>query len=219
LAVSAQASEECNGVKKEMINNLSLKIITQLEKRGQLSGEDKEVVAFGLFFLIFNAYCFVFSVIIGLVSKLVIEAIVFFFAFLIIKKYAGGFHAPKEWICVLLSSIGITVSIIIIRFCLSNQFICITCVPFAFISAMLICVLSPLESENKPLEQNEVKKYRKLSIIRIVVTCIILVALLILNLKRLAYPIMVALMFEAVLIVAGYLQKQRKKLGKSNAVL
>ena len=84
---------------------------------------------------------------------------------------------------------------------------------------MLICVLSPLESENKPLEQNEVKKYRKLSIIRIVVTCIILVALLILNLKRLAYPIMVALMFEAVLIVAGYLQKQRNKLGKSNAVL
>ncbi len=202
-----------------MINNLSIKIITLLEERGQLSGEDKEVVAFGLFFLIFNTYCFVISVIIGLVSKIVIEAIVFYIAFLIIKKYAGGYHAPKEWLCVLLSSIGIIVSIVNIKICLLNQFVWITCVPFAFISALLICALSPLESENKPLDQNEVKMYRKWSIIRTVVICIILSAFLIFNFKRFACPIMVALLFEGILIVLGYFQKHQRDFDKTNADL
>lgn len=202
-----------------MINNLSIKIITLLEKRGQLSGEDKEVVAFGLFFLIFNTFCFVLSVIIGLILKLVIEAIAFFFVFLLIKKYAGGFHASKECFCVILSSIGIIVSIIIIKICLSNQFVWITCVPFAFISALLICILSPLESENKPLDQNEVKMYRKWSIIRTVVICIILSAFLIFNFKRFACPIMVALLFEGILIVFGYFQKHQRDFDKTNAVL
>lgn len=202
-----------------MINNLSLKIIALLEKRGQLSGEDKEVIVFGLFFLIFNTYCFLFSVIIGLISNMVIETIIFFFAFLTIKKYAGGFHAPKEWICILLSSIGITISVIMIRLCLSNQFLLVVCLPFALISALLICILSPLESENKPLDQNEVKKYKKSSIIRTIVTCFFSAVLFIFNYRRIASPIMVALIFEGMLIVVGYLQKQQRKIDKTNAVL
>lgn len=214
MAVSAQASEKCIGVKEKMINNLSVKIITRLEKRGQLSGEDKEVIAFGLFFLLFNAYCFMLSVIIGLVSKVVIEAIVFFFTFLLIKRYAGGVHASKEWLCILLSSTGIVGTIALIKLCLSNQFIWITCFPFAFISALIICALSPLENENKPLNQNDVKRYRKLSIIRIIFTCVLLIVLLILNCKRIACPIMAALMFESILIIVGYLQKIKRRVDK-----
>ena len=86
--------------------NLSFKIITHLEKRGLLQDEDREIIAYGLFSFIFNAYCLVLCIIIGLLLSIAVESAVFFCSFLFIRRYAGGFHAKKEWMCLILSTLG-----------------------------------------------------------------------------------------------------------------
>ncbi len=198
--------------------SLSTKIITYLEKRGHLFDEDKEVITYGLFFLIFNTYCFALSVMVGAFFGLVIESIVFFFSFLFIKKYAGGYHASKEWACVIISSLGIILSIFIIHFSRINTLMYKFIFAFSVIQSIVICALSPLEAQDRPINKTDAKKYRKNSLIRTTITFMAAVVLHYSECYVLAAPIIAALIFEGLLIVGGYIQK-RIRLHRINAVL
>lgn len=199
--------------------NLSIKIANYLEKRGHLSDEDKEVVAYGLFFLVFNIYCFALCVIVGLFFKLVLEPVVFFFSFLFIKKYAGGYHASKEWMCFVISSLGIIASIIIIHFSMVNVSFINICFDFSIISGVIICILSPLEAQNRPLDEIDAKKYKRLSFIRTLIILIIVIVLHYYKCYLLSASIIAALIFEGSLIVVGYIQKRIRRIYKINTVL
>lgn len=190
------------------VYNLCIKITDYLEKRGHLSGEDKEVITYGLFFLVFNAYCFALSIIVGFIFQLVVESIVFFFSFLFIKRYAGGYHAKKEWICLIISSLGIIAAISIIYFSRANLSLVKTILVFSAIQSTIICLLSPLEAQDRPLDKVDVKKYKKYSLIRTIIAFIVVVVLYCFNCFLLATSIIVALIFEGALIILGYIQKR-----------
>ena len=198
--------------------SLSTKIITYLEKRGHLFDENKEVIAYGLFFLIFNLYCFALTIILGAAFKRVIESIVFFFSFLFIKKYAGGYHASKEWACVIISSLGVIISILIIYFSQIDILIYRFSFAFSVMQSIMICALSPLEAQNRPLDKADAKKYRKYSLIRTTIVFFTSFVLYYSKCYVFATPIIAALIFEGTLIVLGYIQK-RIRLRRTNAVL
>lgn len=143
-----------------MIFNLSTKIITCFEKRGLIS-DDKEIIIYGLFFLLFNVYCFILCLIIGIVIKLVFESCIFYFSFLFIKKYSGGYHASKEWKCDVLSAIGIFTSLVMLYGCFETLYVYCFIKPLFMISGLILYLATPLESENKPLEPFEKQKYKK----------------------------------------------------------
>lgn len=199
--------------------NLSLKIVTQLKKRDRLQNEDEEIIAYGLFSILFNIYCFLVCVIIGLIMKQFFESITFFFTFIFIKRFAGGYHAPKEWICLILSSLGIFISNLLIRFCISYISLNIACLLVSFVLGIMICLLSPLEAENKPLDVYEIKRYKKSSIIRIIITLAVITLLFFINEYSFVSSIMASIIFESFLIIVGYIQKLKRKFDSQNAVL
>ena len=185
--------------------NLSFKIITYLEKRGLLQDEDREIIAYGLFSFIFNTYCLVLCIIIGLLLNIAVESVVFFCSFLFIRRYAGGFHAKKEWMCLILSTLGIFLSLFFI-YCIEH-FIWLKTICFilSLISGIAICLVSPLEAENKPLSHDEKKKYRLFSAIRVsmAITTIILFAFFKIN--CFFAPVTTAILYEGALITGGYM--------------
>jgi accessory gene regulator B len=199
--------------------NLSFKIITHLEKRGLLQGEDREIIAYGLFSFAFNAYCLVLCIIIGLLLNIAVESVIFFCSFLFIRRYAGGYHAKKEWMCLILSTLGIFISNLLIRFCISYISFYIAYLLASFVLGIMICLLSPLEADNKPLDAYEIKRYKKSSVIRIVITFAVIVLLFFVNEYSFVISIMASIIFENFLIVVGYIQKLKRKFDSQNAVL
>ena len=189
--------------------NLSFKIITHLEKRGLLQDEDREIIAYGLFSFIFNAYCLVLCIIIGLLLNIAVETVVFFVSFLFIRRYAGGYHAKKEWMCLILSTLGIFLSLFFI-YCIEH-FIWLKTICFilSLISGIAICLVSPLEAENKPLSQDEKKKFRVFSIIRVSIVIIIIVLFTFFKIYTISTPVTTATLYEGVLIIGGYVHMSR----------
>lgn len=191
-----------------MIYNLSNKIVEQLEKRGLLAVEDKEVIAYGLFSFIFNVYCFLLCLTFGVALEIPAEALVFFVSFLFLKRYAGGFHAQKEWQCLIITSGSITLSILLIFFGLLFPMVFNICIFFSALLSVFIIRIAPLEAENKPLDDIIIKKYKKYSLIRTAIVCVILILLLCFDVKKVADPLMVAIILEGVFIVLGDVQKK-----------
>ena len=185
--------------------NLSFKIITHLEKRGLLQDEDREIIAYGLFSFIFNAYCLVLCIIIGLLLSIAVESAVFFCSFLFIRRYAGGYHAKKEWMCLILSTLGIFLSLLTVHYTKHYVWLKTICIILSLISGIWICLVSPLEAENKPLSRDEKKKYRFFSVIRVFVAVTAIILFFILNIHIISAPLTTAVLYEGALIIGGYI--------------
>ena len=189
--------------------NLSFKIITHLEKRGLLQDEDREIIAYGLFSFIFNAYCLVLCIIIGLLLSIAVESAVFFCSFLFIRRYAGGYHAKKEWMCLILSTLGIFLSLLTVHYTKHYVWLKTICIILSLISGIWICLFSSLEAENKPLSQDEKRKYKNFSIIRVSIAIITIILFAGLKIYLVSAPITSALIYEGVLIIGGCLHMSR----------
>lgn len=189
--------------------NLSFKIITHLEKRGLMQGEDREIIAYGLFSFIFNAYCLILCIIIGLLLNIAVESVIFFFAYLFIRRYSGGYHASKEWMCLILSTLGIIFSLFVI-YCIKH-FIWLKTICFilSLFAGIVICLVSPLEAENKPLSQDEKKKYRLLSYIRVFIAIITIILFALFKINFLFAPVTTTVLYEGALIIGGYINMSR----------
>lgn len=194
-----------------MIYKLSLIIVSQLSKKGHLLEEDKEVVTYGIFALLFNSYCTLFCLSLGAFLNCFSKAIIFLLSFLFIKKYSGGFHASSEGRCLLVSSMGITFSLFLIKICLINTKTHCLFLIIALILSVFIMCFSPIESENKPIEDENKKKYKTFSIIRIITIVCFIFVLEFMKQTNISTPFIVSIVFEGVLSIAGKIQMNRNK--------
>lgn len=194
-----------------MIYNLSLIIVSQLMKKGHLLEEDKEVVTYGLFSLLFNSYCTLFCLFLGAFLNCFSKAAIFLLSFLFVKRYSGGFHSSSEERCLLVSSMGITFSLILIKLCLINIKIHCLFLILAIILSAFIMWFSPIESKNKPIRDEDKKKYKIFSIIRILAIMCVVFVLEFLNQTNISIPFIISIVFEGVLSIAGKIQMKRNR--------
>ncbi len=186
-----------------MIYNLSTHIVTEFEKRGYLPQEDKGLIIYGFFSMFSKLFYALICVVFGFLFRCILESIIFYIAFLFIKKYAGGFHASTEGRCMILSSLSILLSVCSIRFFMmypTLEKLSLVIVPLA---GVIIAFLSPVEADEKPLTDEEKKKYKIYSTLRIFTVLIAFGVLAILSYNSFSVCIGIAIILECILIVAG----------------
>ena len=83
------------------------------------------------------------------------------------------------------------------------------CFILSLISGIVICLLSPLEAENKPLNQDEKKKYRLFSTIRVFMAIITIILFALFKFYFISVPVTTAVLYEGVLIIGGYMNMSR----------
>lgn len=92
--------------------------------------------------------------------------------FVIIRKYSGGYHTKKAWVCLISSSL-------LLILCIGLSY-CINCNWFLIIimglSAVSLVFFSPIENENRLLSKEEHICYKK--IVAVIVVMFIVVDLL-----------------------------------------
>lgn len=190
-----------------MISKISAKMADYLFIKSAISKEDREIYSYGFFILLSRIMFFIISATVGLIFHLLPESIVFFVFFSLIRAYAGGIHASTELRCTFFTSAAIFVCVFGIKLSVKHNADYLL-LALLILSAILIFLLSPLDTQEKPLAERERKRFKKLSCVFAAVIVFAASVLYLLDLKSFSFSCVFAMIFESVLLVFGKI-KQR----------
>lgn len=142
-------------------NNIATKITSELN----MDNDRKEVIAYGIFALLQAFISISFTIILGYIFNVTIEALIILFIASILRKYSGGAHASSPSNCTLIGltiCIGQAVVISLIVNMWGNPSIILVLVLMIFVlSYYLLYKLAPVGSLLKPINKTEKKKRMK----------------------------------------------------------
>ena len=87
-----------------------------LARSGGINEEDKVVYEFGLDKLFSSFINLFFAAVLGLLFGIFLQTLVFYAAYILIRIYAGGYHAEKPLACFFASIIILVPCLVAIRF-------------------------------------------------------------------------------------------------------
>lgn len=193
-----------------MISRLSDFIANALCKSSTIGESDKELYVYVFFVLLSQVFSFLMTALFGLILGTLWESIVFYIMFSTLRSYAGGFHASKESVCTVCTTAALFITALILSwFKQSGSF----AIPFCMLvfGSAVVYLLSPLDSEDKPLSFNEFLDYRRRSRIISMVIAVIAVIGWLLNLPGLLYSAATSVFLESILLFLGEVSAQKKR--------
>lgn len=191
-----------------MISKISESLTNKILLKYNIDYKDYDIYVYSMFMLLSFLYFVVLSCAFGFIFDCFLESLIFSFSFQIIRKYAGGYHAKTERVCMLLTSFSCVVSILIIKliqYFMLNDYILI----LTIFSVCLSCAIVPLDTPENPLSKNEFRCFRKISITINLVMFLIVIFSFLFEIEIVFTPCCMSLILEGVLLIAGKAKKIR----------
>lgn len=181
-----------------MIKSIS-KLVGIMASSGIVEESDKELYEYGLYVgmvLIFNVISALF---IAFAMNMLLECVVLMTAYIPLRNYAGGYHADNQIKCYVYSMLVIAIQLYLLKI---DWPVSVT-FTIMFISGLIISLLTPIESENKLLNEKEKQKYAKKT--RIITGIEMWVAFLLINtgFHQYAESIMISIATVTILMLKG----------------
>ena len=189
-----------------MISKLSVSLTDKLIARGNVSESERELYIDGFFMFLSHLMYLVLACVFGLVFGCFLESIIFYIAFQLIRRYAGGYHADKEIKCEIFSALSVIASVAIIKLTKVYSFGS-ALLGTALLCAVLIFVFCPLDTPEKPLSKKEFKYYRKVSLTILLCILIAIIVSFCFKLNIVFAPCCVSIILEGVLVGVGQIKK------------
>lgn len=145
-----------------MISVLATRITERLCRNNIIVEKDRDLYQYGFFLCLSKGIFFIITILFGLSLGVVWESVVFFLTFSALREYAGGYHASKESICTIITSFSMFICVATI-FVLEKANVVVVPVIILIISSIIISILSPQDSKEKPLDSSERSHYKKVS--------------------------------------------------------
>lgn len=122
--------------------------------------EKEEIIRYGLDRIKSTCTMTLMTLLMGCIFQVFFQSIIFLVCFIILRKYAGGYHANTQNWCYVISTVIIAVALLVIRYMSDSSdneiFILLQSVNF-----ILLYFLVPVDNKNHRLEQWEKEKYGK----------------------------------------------------------
>lgn len=130
-----------------------------------------DLYEYAVYIILSSAFHVITVITLGLCFNLLVESLVFYFSFIAIRKFAGGYHAKTPVRCYLFSFASNIIILCLVKWLSSiNTLFIFIFIIFELLCVVLILLISPLDTENNPLTGQEKKMYRMLtSIITILI--------------------------------------------------
>lgn len=142
---------------KFLISKISVKIADNLVESQHVQGSEREVYIYGLETFMVHFINFLSTLVLALFMRQAWEYLVFSFLFMPLRSNAGGYHASSPLRCYLLST-GITVAaLLLVRYLpvLNHAW----GIFLLLAAALVVLMLVPVGTPNKPLDPEEKKVY------------------------------------------------------------
>jgi len=184
------------------------KIIDKMKSSDSLT-DDEEIVRYGLEIMITQLIFGVSIAVISLLTKCFFEGFVFTVVYSLIRQYGGGSHAKARIWCYIRSMFTFAVALIVIKLVGTFSTLVIPLLVLSLISAGYIFAAAPVDSENKRLDNDEIRIYGRKARIIVTVMFLISVILLLLKLNIFAFSAMTGIITAAFLMVIGQIENYR----------
>ena len=195
-----------------MIGVVSKKIVYHLIDKSIINETEEELYTYGFFMLLSRTLYFILTIIFGVLLNLVPESVVFYVTFQFIRTNAGGIHASSELKCEVATTVSLLLCLGVVKLCdLYNLKIVI--IILTIVAAVLIFLLCPLDTPEKPLNKKEKVYFRKKSWIILLIILAFIGISLYFEINTFIYPCSMSLILESVLLVLGEIKGIRKKNG------
>lgn len=146
------------------MEKFSSKFVEFFVSNNLIKNEDKEIYEYAFNIILSSLIHIATVMIIGLCFNLFIESLVFYFSFIAIRKFAGGYHAKTPVRCYLFSFASNIIILCLVKWLSSiNTLFIFIFIIFELLCVVLILLISPLDTENNPLTGQEKKMYRMLT--------------------------------------------------------
>lgn len=182
---------------------LTDKIINGMEKRKRFDPQRKNIYRCGINQMLNMLLNIVTFFVIGLVFNKIVETIIFTFAYIPLRSYAGGFHASTPFRCWIISAIMLICVFSFMILVNPNVYVYDT---MGLSAVFLIILLSPVEDKNKPLDAIEIKVYKKRTIIILFTEIASVIVLKLSNLTELSSMIEITFVTLTIMIIFGIIK-------------
>lgn len=158
--------------------------------------DNYDIYIYGLYQMISYIINILTILFIGVALCKVLETMFFLFCFIVIRPYAGGYHASSAIKCYIFTNIIVTVAVSIMKFIEINN---IFLVCLLVINSIIIIILAPVDTKNKRLDEMEYIIYRNKTLKILVVEVVFAIVIIIINHEIVAECIILA---QAVLCIS-----------------
>lgn len=188
------------------------KIIDKIIKKMKISDsltDDEEIVRYGLEIMITKMIFAVSIAIVGLLMKSFFEGVVFTAAYSFIRQYGGGSHAKTRIMCYIRSMLTFVAALVIIKAVVYMPVLAVLLSVISVISVVYIFFAAPIDSENKRLDNDEIRVFGRKARIMAALMLLISVALLLLKFNAFGFSVMTGIFISAFLMVVGQIENYR----------
>lgn len=195
-----------------MLNKMTERMGAYLLKQGIIESGQEEVCIYGFQRICIDGINIMSICLIGILVGEPVGAFCFFVAFRSLRSYAGGYHSSTQWGCYVLTILIFIIALSTIKYFTIS--ISVALILWA-LSGMAIFLWAPVEAENKPLDQMEIKVYgRKVKLIWCAETVCFLVSLI--GLWKPVYEsILLASICTSFSLVVGKVKRRKKQRGEN----
>lgn len=186
-----------------MFSAISQKLVRFLLNKDVIQQENIEIYQFGIEQFLTTFLNILTTLVLGILFNEVIQGILFVTAFMILRSYSGGYHASTPIRCYLFSIFSIVAALSVMKFTEINNFICIG---LLLLSGMVVILLSPVSTVNKPLDNIERVVYRKKAIFIWCAETFVAFAFIGFNISKVSICIMLAQVLISIALVFGQIQ-------------
>ena len=155
-----------------MYTKLSKAVGAWLAKENVIDVNESELYAYAFYSLLFGLTPIFISIILGIMFHMLKEALILIIPFMVMRKFSGGFHLKRPGTCLICSTLLLAFSLCVIKY-ISRFQQSSTLKSLVLISALIIFLLSPIDSEERKLSLSEKKTFGLISKVLIVLFIII----------------------------------------------
>lgn len=159
-----------------MIAEVSKKITTSMIENCIIDENEKEVYAYGMELMISTLISTTIILGLGIVLNRFWNTLFLVLPFYCIRIYAGGIHAETYIKCNLSFTVGFLFTLLGTEYIINNKY-CKYLIFASLISAVVICLISPIEDHSRLLNQEERNKYNKKARISTIIWIILILIL------------------------------------------
>lgn len=175
-----------------------------------IKNEDKEIYKYALNIILSSLIHIATVMILGLCFNLLIESLVFYFAYIVIRKFAGGYHANTQLRCFLASVISTLLILGLMKWVLlfDNIIIDFLIEVLGLVCTIIIGFLSSSDTDAKPLCDKEKRLYKKVTILISFALLILSAVLFMFGINNMSYSIVLAIYMSVFVVVLGKIKEK-----------
>ena len=144
-----------------MIKKFAEAVSDWLINSGVIAENERELYSYASYSLFLSLSPLLLALFFGFWMGEMKKSIVLVLPFVLIRKFSGGYHTKNEWSCLLESSLLLCLCIYISSKISYDFHLAL----LTIVSMISIIIWSPIDSENRKLEDFEKKKYKSVTVL------------------------------------------------------